>query len=144
MQNRTSFILVLIGGIILLIEGITGSIGFFAYLELIETIPELVLFVPIVNALVWLLTILAFTSGFGTIGGGYLLTTKRVGTGKFIIGLSVGMGLIGLIIKLAQLIWFSGATAVLDFFVIAAQSLGWVGIFLTIAGRQSAKKPDEV
>ncbi len=142
MQNRTSFILVLIGGIILFIEGITGSIGFFTYLQQINTIPELVSMVPIVNALIWILTIVAFTGGIGAIVGGYLLTTQRLGTGKFIIGIAVGMSLIGLIIKLAQLIWLSGATAAWDFLIYAAQSLGWIGVFLTIAGRRSAKKPD--
>ncbi len=139
MKNKHSFIFALIGGIILFIEGITGSIGFFEYLNLISEIPELVAIVPIVSALLWVLTIVALSGGIGAVVGGYLLTTNRVGTGKFIIGIAVGMSLIGLIIKLVELVWFSGATAAWDFFVVAAQTMGWIGIFLTIFARRTAK-----
>ncbi|MFW9919714.1 MAG: hypothetical protein ACFFED_08955 [Candidatus Thorarchaeota archaeon] len=139
MKNKHSFALAMIGGIILFLEGITGSIGFFAYLDLITEIPELLAMTPIVNGLIWILTILALSGGIGAIIGGYMLTTDRIGTGRFIIGIAVGMSLIGLIIKLVELIWLSGATAAWDFLVIAAQTMGWIGIFLTIAARRTAK-----
>lgn len=139
MKNKISFILALIGGIVLFLEGITGGIGFFAYLPLILTIPELAPLEPIIYYLIVILSLIAASGGIGAIAGGYLLTTPRVGTGKFIIGIAVGMSLIGLIIKLIQLVWLSGATAAWDFLVIAAQTLGWIGIFLTIAARRTAK-----
>ena len=129
--------LVLIGGILLLIEGISGSIGFFAYLPLMLAIPELAALEPVIYYIILILGIIATAGGIGAIIGGFLLTTERIGLGKFIIGIAVGMSLIGLIIKLVQLLWLSGATAALDFLVLAAQSLGWIGIFLTIAGRRS-------
>ena len=142
MQNKTAFILALIGGIILFIEGITGSIGFFAYLPLILTIPELAPLEPVIYYLIIILGFVAASGGIGVIIGGYLFTKDRVGTGKFIVGVAVGMSLIGLIIKLIQLIWLSGATAAWDFLVIASQSMGWIGVFLTIFARRSAGTSD--
>jgi len=142
MQNKTAFILALIGGIILFIEGITGSIGFFAYLPLILAVPELAPLEPVIYYLILILGFVAASGGIGVVVGGYLLTKGRVGTGKFIIGVAVGMSLIGLIIKLVQLIWLSGATAAYDFLVIAAQSMGWIGVFIAIAARRAAGTPD--
>ena len=139
MQNRNSFIFALIGGIVLFIEGVTGSIGFFAYLPLVLAIPELAPLEPVIYYIIVILAFVAATGGIGAIVGGFLLTTPRIGTGKFIIGIAVGMSLIGLVIKLIQLIWLSGATAALDFLVIAAQTMGWIGIFLTIFARRTAK-----
>ncbi|MHA1906753.1 MAG: hypothetical protein ACW98Y_05640 [Candidatus Thorarchaeota archaeon] len=136
MENKTAFLLLLIGGIILFLEGITGSIGFFSYLPMILAIPELVPLEPIIFYLIWILTIIAASGGIGVIVGALLISRSREGTGKFIVGIAVGMSLIGLIIKLIQLIWLSGVTAAYDFLVIAAQTMGWIGVFLTIAGRR--------
>ncbi len=139
MKNKQSFLLALLGGVILLSQGITGSIGFFAYLSLVEGIPELVNLVPLINMLIWVLTAIAMTGGLGAIVGGYLLTTNRTGTGKFVIGIAVGMSLIGLILNLIQLVWLYGFTSALDLFAVSAQSLGFVGVILTILARRTAK-----
>ncbi len=136
MENKTAFILLIIGGIILFLEGITGSIGFFAYLPMILAIPEMAPLEPVIFYLIWILTIIAASGGIGVIIGALLVSRGSEGTGKFIIGIAVGMSLIGLIIKLIQLIWLSGITAAYDFLVIAAQTMGWIGVFLTIAGRR--------
>ena len=137
MKNKHAFLFALIGGIILIIQGVTGSIGFFAYILLLGV--EFAELVPLLNAIVWILTIIALSGGVGAIVGGYLLTTQRIGTGKFIIGIAVGMGLISLIITLIQLVWFSGATAAWDFLVISSQSLSFIGVILTILARRTIR-----
>jgi len=89
--------------------------------------------------LIYILGIIAASGGIGAIVGGYLLTTARVGTGKFVIGIAVGMSLIGIIIGLIQVVWISGATAFWDALTILSQTTGIVGIILTILARRTAK-----
>ena len=76
------------------------------------------------------------------IGGGWLMTTDRVGTGKFLIGIGAGMGLFSLIIQIAQNIYTLGAGAALDLFMATAMTTVGAGILLSIAARQMAKKPE--
>ena len=139
LKNAHSFIFALIGGIILFIAGVTGSLGFFTYLPLILSIPELAALEPVVYILIYIVGIIAASGGIGAIVGGYLLTTARVGTGKFVIGIAVGMSLIGIILGLIQVVWLSGATAIWDALAVLAQTTGIVGIILTILARRTAK-----
>jgi hypothetical protein len=117
--------MVLVGGILLLMEGATGSIGFLSLIQEANTIPELADFIWIIDLV-----------------GGYLMTTDRVGTGKFVVGIGAGMGLIGLLISLYPILTAYGVGGVVDFLTIASQSAGWVGAVLTIIGRQTANKPE--
>ncbi|MHA2085743.1 MAG: hypothetical protein ACXAEB_07395 [Candidatus Thorarchaeota archaeon] len=142
MRNKVPFIMVLVGGILLLIEGATGSIGFLSLLQEANTIPELADFIWIIDLILWVLLILASGGGITVIVGGYLMTTDRVGTGKFVVGIGAGMGLIGLLISLYPILTAYGVGGVVDFLTIASQSAGWVGAVLTIIGRQTANKPE--
>ncbi len=143
MQNKHAFLFCLIGGLLIIIQGWTGSIGFFEKLSLINTIPALQPFYPIIEILLYVLTAIAVLGGIAVIIGGVLLTTARFGTGRFVIGLGAGMSLIGLVIMLAQEIWVAGSAApLLNFISIAFQSLGWIGVILSIFGRRTAKKPE--
>ncbi len=142
MENRNSFILCLLGGLLLVITSATGSIGYFGMLEELHAIPELQNIIWIVDILLFVLTFIAGLGGIGVIIGGYFLTTARVGTGKFIIGIAAGMGLIGLIIELVKMLYFAGLGVLVNFILIIAQSIGWIGIILTIAGRQTASTPE--
>jgi hypothetical protein len=138
MENKTPFLLCLIGGILLFQVGWTGSLGIFSYLELIETIPELADFVWIVNTLLYVLAIIAGLGGIGVVAGGFLFTRGRVTTGKLVVGVALGMSIVGLVIQLAQWLWLYGATAVVDFFGLTAEATGWIGIILTLVGRSRA------
>ena len=93
-----------------------------------------------------LLLILSFIAGLGGIGviiGAYMLTTDRVGTGKFIIGIAAGMGLVGLVIVLAQNFMLAGTSGVVDYVnLMTSQGSGWIGAVLAILGRKMAGKPD--
>ncbi|MBN2228318.1 MAG: hypothetical protein JW779_01920 [Candidatus Thorarchaeota archaeon] len=141
MQNRTSFLLCLLGGILLIIAGIAGSIGFYGTI-----IAYVTLYFPttveIMTILLLILQNIADLGGVAAIAGGFLLTTNRVGTGKFIIGIAVGVGLIGLIINLGTLYMAAGVAALFDFLNLAISSASTAGIILTIIARQTAKKPE--
>ncbi|MFO7837039.1 MAG: hypothetical protein R6V83_10300 [Candidatus Thorarchaeota archaeon] len=142
MENKKSFVLCLLGGLLLIITSATGSIGYFGMLEELHTIPELQNIVWVVDILLFVLTFIAGLGGIGVIIGSYLLTTARVGTGKFIIGIAAGLGLIGLIIELGKTVYFSGLGILVDFLLLIAQSIGWIGIILSIIGRQTTSSPE--
>ncbi|NHI84310.1 MAG: hypothetical protein EAX81_08430 [Candidatus Thorarchaeota archaeon] len=141
MRNRTPFILSLIGGIMLISVSAVGNLGFWGIIigYITSTFPETA------DVMVLVLGILMYIAGLGGVGviiGGALLTTNRVGTGKFVIGISAGLGLIGLIIYLAELYMAGGITLVLDMISLLSQSVGWIGAILSIVARQMASKPE--
>jgi hypothetical protein len=143
MRNRTPFLLALIGGILLWIAGATGSVGIAGTItQIIASIPELAPFVDILNLIYYILLILAGLGGITVIGGGALMTTNRVGTGKFLIGIGAGMGLISLIIQIAQNIYTFGAGVALDLFLATAMTTVGAGILISIAARRLASKPE--
>jgi hypothetical protein len=93
----------------------------------------------------WILVVLRYIAGLGGIAviiGGYLVTTDRVGTGKFIIGIAAGIGLIGLIINLATSYMAVGLEAFTDFLNLLANSSAVLGPVLTIVARTMVKKPE--
>ncbi len=121
----------------MIITSIAGSIGFFG--DLIAYAAAA--FPGFAGILEWILVILSFIAGLGGVGvivGGFLLTRNRVGTGKFIIGIAAGMGLIGLIINLIQIFLVGGALGTLNIVALGLQSPGWIGAFITIPARRMA------
>jgi hypothetical protein len=143
MRNKTSFLLALVGGILLWIAGATGSVGIAGTItQILASIPELAPFVDLLNLIYYILLVLAGLGGITVVGGGWLLTIDRVGTGKFLIGIGAGMGLISLLIQIAQNVYTLGAGAALDLFMATAMTTVGAGILLSIAARQSAKKPE--
>ena len=143
MRNRTPFLLALIGGILLWIAGATGSVGIAGTItQILASIPELAPFVDVLNLLYYILLILAGLGGITVIGGGALMTTSRVGTGKFLIGIGAGMGLISLVIQIAQNVYTLGAGVALDLFLATAMTTVGVGILISIAARRLARKPE--
>ena len=142
MHNRIPFLLCIVGGILLIATSTVGSIGFLQLIaDIVASIPALEDYLWLINMILYVLLFLAGLGGISVIIGGVLLTGARVGTGKFIIGLGAGMGLIGLVISLIEIIWTSGFGTLVNFLLLAAQSAGWVGATLTIIARQTAKKP---
>ncbi len=137
MENTKAFSLALISGILLIISGSTGSIGlirdiaaFFAPTLSPEALAAVTLVLTILN-------VIAMLGGFSVIIGGFLFTKGRVRTGKFIIGIGAGMGLIGVLINLITLA-LNGALTV-SMWVALFQSTSWIGIILSIIARMSAK-----
>ncbi|NHJ12943.1 MAG: hypothetical protein EAX95_04665 [Candidatus Thorarchaeota archaeon] len=131
----------MIGGILLISVSAIGSLGFWETIisYIASTFPESA---EIMTLLFGVLMYIAGLGGVGVIIGGVLLTTDRVGTGKFVIGISAGLGLIGLIIYLVQLYMTGGIELVLDVVSLLSQSAGWIGAVLSIVARQMASKPE--
>ncbi len=146
MQNFRAFIFCFIGGALLLVESFATSIGMFGMLTALQSIPALAQYYFIIEILLYVLWLIAGLGGVSVIAGGFLLTRERVGTGKFIIGLGAGMSLIGLIIKVAELVWgafLSGSSEpLIEFTFLVVHSIAWIGVFLSIIGRRVAKTSD--
>ena len=70
------------------------------------------------------------------------MTTNRFGTGKFIIGLAAGMGLIGFIILVVQMYIAIGFAAFTQIFNLISSSAGLLGVVITIVARTMARKPE--
>jgi hypothetical protein len=97
----------------------------------------------LINILLYALTFLAGLGGISVIAGGCLLAMGRVSTGKLLIMLGAGMGLIGLLVSLGQIVYVSGAGALISYLMLASQSAGWVGTVLSIIARMTAGKKKE-
>ena len=128
--------LCIIGGILMIVSGTVGSVGFIGTLieKLSVWAPSLA---PFLSPILWILTIIAMGGGISVIIGCLIYNGGNEGTGKFIVGLGAGMGLFGLIIAIISSIIggnaVSDATAVL--MSILNGSYGLVGAFLTVVAR---------
>lgn len=141
MHNKVPFVLCLIGGAFMIYAGVVGSVGIWADLIILASS----LAPALADILFWVLVILiniASLGGFGVILGGYLMTTNRFGTGKFVVGIAAGMGLIGFIILLAQMYMAVGFAAFFAIFNLISSSAGALGVVITIVARTMAKKPE--
>ena len=120
--------------------GIAGSIGF---------LDNLITYAATIapgyeDIMLWILVILqnvASLGGFAVIVGGYLITTNRVGTGKFIIGISAGMGIFGLIMLTYNMYMAMGMAAFSEIGNLISTSAAILGPVLTIVARILTRKP---
>lgn len=125
----------------MLYAGISGSVGIWADILLFAAtyapaIADIVAYILII------LVNIASLGGIAVIVGGYMLTTNRFGTGKFVIGIAAGMGLIGLLIMIGEMYLAIGVDAFFQIYNLIANSTGLLGVVLTIVGRTIAKKPE--
>ena len=119
-----------------------GSIGMYGTIIafVADQYPEMV---GVLDNLLLILSFIAGLGGIGVIIGAYMLTTDRVGTGKFVIGIAAGMGFVGLVIVLAQNFMLAGTSGVVDYVnLMVSQGSGWTGAVLAILGRRMASKPE--
>ena len=140
MENQKWVILCIIGGILMIISRTIGSVGFygtiFNYLSL--WVPEAA---PVISIILQIFTWIAMGGGVSVIIGAILCGKGSYGTGKFIIGMGAGMGLLGLIISL--IMGLIGGTFLADMTAIVTDilngSYGFVGVILTIIARMKLK-----
>ena len=138
MSSKSAAILAFAGGALLIIAGVTGSVGVVgkAIEYLIDQLGG-----PTAAILSIVLQALYFIADLGVVAvifGGGLIYTGRKRVAKFIIGIGAGMGLIGFIIILISAL-FHGWAYTLSFLFIIFQSLGWIGAILSIAATLLAK-----
>ena len=131
-----AFALATIAGIFLLISGIHGPTE--TYQTIIDLLPQFIQnqqILQIVNTVATILITISLAGGIAVIAGGILILLSRVGTGKFVISLGIGVGLPWLIMMAITLITTHQVAAVIAEY----STLGWAGIILAIAARTIAK-----
>jgi len=139
-HNSNAFLLCLVGGILMMLAGVSGTLQLMGELLLSnEDVmdPTALMTVEIVTGMLILLTALG---GLGVVASGIILTTRRVQLGRILVALFTGMGVLGLAANLAQLIMVG--TLAMDLMHQVGQSLGWIGaIFAIIARTVAVQKP---
>lgn len=130
-KNSKAMAIAIIAGILLLISGVSG-------LATWETIKDFVTTNIMDNTYVQIIfTILIFIASLGgisVIAGGMLIGKNKIGTGKLLISLGAGLGLIGLIFSII-VAYTEGNLTLGSFF-----SIGAIGLILSIVARAIAKK----
>jgi hypothetical protein len=139
MRNQTPFVLCVIGGLLLLGAGYTqgGQTIVFVYL-LVHSISALAPFFIIIDLILLILWIIALLGGLAVILGGYLLTTSHIRTGKFIVAISTGFGLISFLLVILYVVITVGWAGLLILAWLILNSAWALGLVLTIVARSMA------
>ena len=141
MENKKWIIICIIGGILMFLGGVVGSVGFFATIfnYLSTWVPQLA---PILSAILNIFSAIAAGGGISVIIGAIIVARGSYGSGKFIIGLGAGMGLIGLIIFLITSAVGGTIASEMEGIIsgILNGSYGFVGVILTIIARMKLKE----
>ncbi|MGY5860284.1 MAG: hypothetical protein RTU63_13020 [Candidatus Thorarchaeota archaeon] len=141
MRNKVPFILCIIGGALMISASVVGSAGIWEDIILLAQS----LAPGFADIMQWVLVILLYIASLGGIAviiGGYLVTTDRVGTGKFIIGIAAGLGIFGLIMSVYTMYMAVGFAAFTELYNLLSTSAGALGPVLTIVARFMVKKPE--
>ena len=130
-KNTKAMGIGILGGVLLLVSGINGV----ATWETIKTfVTNNISDNEIVQIVFAILIFIASLGGISVIAGSYLIGKNKVGTGKFLISLGAGLGLIGLIVAI-YIAYSEGNLTIGSFFTI-----GFIGLILSIIARFTAKK----
>ena len=133
-RNKAAMYVAVVAGILLLVSGMSGAA---AWADLGDFVKENVSDNEAVHYLFAILILIASMGGIAVIIGGLLIYRNATGTGKFLIGLGAGMGLLGFIISVAVAA-SQGTVSVWMF-----GGLGAFGVFLAVVAQMMAKKVDE-
>ncbi|MHA1960441.1 MAG: hypothetical protein ACW99U_09430 [Candidatus Thorarchaeota archaeon] len=140
MKNETSFVLCMIAGVMLItVNSVGGLVPLFLVYILLHSIPALSAIFWIMDLFLLVLYVIALLGGAGVIIGGLLLTTSWVRTGKFIVSLAAGFGLLSLIITILQTWIAFGLAGLMVLTYIALNSTWATAIILTIIARWKAR-----
>jgi hypothetical protein len=137
-SRKMAAIFAYVGGTLLLIAGATGSTGIIGTIieYLIENLGGAT--ANLLSLILQTLNFIADLGGISVIIGGLFIINQRTRIGKFIIGIGAGMGLVGFLIILASA-FLHGWINIINFVTIIAQSIGWIGIILSITAIILAK-----
>lgn len=140
MRNQTPFLLCLIAGLLFILfnytNGADSIITIYFFIHSIAALAPIYIIIDIILLILW---IIAWSGGFAIIIGGYLLTSKHVRLGKFIIGIAAGFGLISLILIILWVQIVYGWAGLLVLAWLAWHSAWAIAIILTIIARRLAK-----
>jgi hypothetical protein len=131
-----TFAVALIAGVFLLVSGIHGPTE--TYGTIIDLLPKFIenqQILQIANVVASILISISLAGGLAVIGGGVLILMDRVGTGKFIISLGLGVGLPWLLmLAITFIVTQQPASVIAEY-----STIGWAGIILAIVARTIAK-----
>lgn len=132
----------LAGGVLLLASGVSGSVGLYGVL--LELLARF-LSPPYDVVVYYIMMVLSFFASLGGISvliGGLLIYKRRITTGKLLVSLGCGTGVLGYLVMLVSQA-MEGSEALLAFLITATGSTGWLGISLSVLAMWLAKKPPE-
>ncbi len=138
-NNEKAGFIAIIGGILMLLAGITGAATWAA----LGTLTEGIIGNDSLNLVFQILALLGSLGGLVIILGGLMIhgkyfkmkKDKRVKIGKLFITLGAGMGVIGLIIFLVLALFSTDPAGN----IFGAIGFGFIGLILTIVARQKTK-----
>ena len=140
MKNQTSFALCFIGGIFLILAGYNHGIGtIFLIYGVLHSITALAPYYLVIDIILTILGVIAWSGGYAIILGGYLLTTSHVRIGKFVIAIAAGFGLISFILTIVWVYIVAGVAGLLVLTWFIMNSIWAVGLILTIIARSIAR-----
>ena len=132
MESRTiAAMFAYVGGALLLIAGAAGSTGIIGTIldYLIQNLGGVT--ANLLSLILQVPTFIADLGGISVIIGASFIINQRPRIGKFIIRIGAGMGLIGFLIILTSA-FLHGWINAINFITTISQSLGWIGIILSI------------
>ena len=138
-RNKTAALLAVFGGVLLFLGGSIGMVGFLSELEKIvyNILGEQN---AIVETIFWILIFIAALGGISVIIGGLLIYKSHIISGKFLITLGAGIGIIGLIIGLISALY--QGKEIMYFSWITTSFVG-IGIVFSIIARLLAKRSSD-
>ncbi|MBY8998074.1 MAG: hypothetical protein KGD60_10090 [Candidatus Thorarchaeota archaeon] len=140
MKNQTPFALCLLGGLFLILAGYDHGIRtIFLIYGVVHAISALAPYYLIIDSILTILGLIAWSGGYAVILGGGLLTTSHVRLGKFFIMISAGFGLISFILTILWFFIAGGWVGLLFLAWLIMNSIWALGLVLTIIARSMAK-----
>ena len=156
MRNKVGIVLLIIGGVLMIISSVIGSIGVYEFLRdyISNQIPSDLNWVKIIlNILVEILRWIANTGGGSVIVGAILIMLKQYRFGKWLIGIGLTFGSLALIIwgisEIATIPVFNTDPVILGYlgrlkgFFTYNTGLQFLGVTTALIGRKFIKKPKE-
>ncbi len=130
-KNTGAMIIAILAGILLLIAGVSGL----ATWEDIKTfVINNITNNVIIQFVFVILIFIASLGGISVIAGGIFIGKEKLRTGKFLISMGAGLGLIGLLVTIIIAL-IQNSLTLGSFF-----SIGTIGIILSITARIMTKK----
>jgi hypothetical protein len=129
-RNKAAMVLALAAGALLLAAGVSGLASWEAIRDFVTAY---VIDNPMVQMVFAALVFIASLGGISVMAGGVLIGRGNARTGKLVIGLGAGMGMIGMMVSLAVAI-YTGSFSFGGFFTTVT-----IGVILSIGARSIAK-----
>jgi predicted RNA-binding Zn-ribbon protein involved in translation (DUF1610 family) len=151
MRNKVGIVLLIIGGIMMIISSVIGSIGVYEFLRdyISNQIPSNLDWIKqVLSILVEILRWIANTGGGAVIIGAIFIMLERYRFGKWLIGIGLTFGSLALIIWVISAITNSTGISIpyidrLQGFFTYNTGLQFIGVVVAIIGRNFIKKPKE-